>query len=194
VVKSDDQVKVLLHVCCGLCLAGPVEALRAEGRGIKVFFHNPNIHPLIEFRRRLKSAAVAADALKAPILIDETYGLEAYLESVDWKGPKRCLDCYDMRLSETARKAVEGGFDEFTTTLLTSTHQDHKAIREAGKRAEERFGVSFLYRDWRGLCDASNDLAGRLSLYRQQYCGCIFSEYERYRDTNLHRYKGAEKQ
>jgi len=176
-------------VCCGLCLAGPLEALRDEGINVRAVFFNPNIHPLIEFRRRLKSAAVAAEVLDVPIELVDEYGLSEFLARVDWAGSNRCADCYDFRMSATAKRALRTGSDAFTTTLLASTHQKHDLVRAAGLRAAGEHRVDFLCRDWRHLAAGSHAWARRRSLYRQQYCGCIFSEYERYAGTNLHRYR-----
>jgi len=182
-------VNVLLHVCCGLCLAGPLRALREEGAEVGAFFFNPNIHPLIEFRRRLKSAAVAAEALEVPFHAVDEYGLRVFLDKVDWRSAGRCADCYDLRMAGAAEAAARAGSDAFTTTLLVSAHQKHRLVKAAGRRAAEVLGVEFLCRDWRNLVEESDAWARRRSLYRQQYCGCIFSECERYRDTNVHRRK-----
>lgn len=95
-----------------------------------------------------------------------------------------------MRLFETAQRAQQQEFNAFTTTLFTSTHQDHSLIKRAGREAAERFGPSFLERDWRDLDEYNQNEAKRMNLYRQQYCGCIFSEYDRYAETTRHIYRG----
>jgi len=183
---------ILLHVCCAECLLGPLDALRQ--RGFVGLFYNPNIHPLIEFRRRLKAVKVLAEQLRVEVVCDEAYGLWDFLERVDWHRQDedgrraRCRGCYRLRLQRTAELAAERNLDAFSTTLLVSRHQMHDAVRQVGEEVARETGVPFAYHDWRHLADHGHDEARRRSLYRQQYCGCVFSEHERYRDTGLHVY------
>ena len=176
-------MRVLTHVCCAPCFGAPLEEMRREGIVVTGYFYNPNIHPLLEFRRRLKALKVMQQALKMDMIWDERYGLMDFLREVLDRAEPRCERCWNLRLTETARLAKEQGFDAFSTTLLISGHQDHQAVRRIAQEAADRFGVSFLYRDFRPLRDRSHEMAKKLMLYRQQYCGCIFSEYERYKDT-----------
>jgi len=212
-------VALLIHVCCAECLLGPLEELRPYptrgptagpdgGRGFTAYFYNPNIHPLLEFRRRLKAVKLLAHNLKLDLLCDQEYGLRDFLERVDWRGqtspssaqppacpqtvgtnqaePNRCRGCYELRLARTAETAAARGFAAFTTTLLASRRQNHDLVRQVGEEAARRYGVPFAYFDWRPLAEAGHLEAKRRSLYRQQYCGCIFSEFDRYRDSRLH--------
>jgi len=183
-------MKVLLHICCATCAIEPFEQLTAEGHQVTGCFINPNIHPLIEFRRRLKSVKVLQEHLPMPVIYDEDYGLQVYLDTVDRHGPARCEGCYRLRLGRTARRAVEGGFGAFTTTLLSSAHQNHDLVRRIGEEAAEQSGSAFLYADWRPLAERGHERARKMHLYMQSYCGCIFSEYERFADTARHIYKG----
>jgi len=183
-------MRVLLHICCAPCTIEPFEQLTADGHEVTGCFINPNIHPLIEFRRRLKSVRVLQERLPIPVLYDQEYGLDDYLDAVRRHRPGRCEDCYRLRLGRTARLAAERGFDAFTTTLLSSTHQDHDAVRRVAEEAAEQSGVPFLYADWRPLAERGHERAGKMHLYMQSYCGCIFSERERYESTSLHLYKG----
>jgi hypothetical protein len=96
-----------------------------------------------------------------------------------------------MRLEETARVAAERGFSAITTTLLASGHQDHEAVRRMGEQAAAGRGLAFHYEDWRPLGKRGHEDAKRRHLYRQQYCGCIFSEEERFAPTSLHLYRGG---
>jgi len=188
-------MRLLAHVCCAWCwLACAPEWDRLVGpQGQwEAFFFNPNIHPLLEFRRRLKSVQVLAEARRWPLRAETGYGLRQFLREVDWQGTERCAGCYRLRLRATARAAREGGFDHLTTTLLASTHQDHDLIRRVGEEAAREVGLTFVAEDWRAAGRRVHQEARPRTpqLYRQQYCGCIFSEFERYRDTHLHLYRG----
>ena len=188
---------LLVHACCGPCAAAVLETLRAGGP-FTLYFYNPNIQPLLEFRRRAKAFQVLVEAERVPALVDLAYDPRFFLRAVPWnegapsgRMPPRCLACYRLRLTETARMAAERGFSTFTTTLLASTHQDHEAVRRAGEEAARAHGVGFFYADWRPLAPRAATEARRRSLYRQQYCGCLFSEAERFGPTGKHLYRGG---
>ena len=180
---------VLLHACCGPCLPGPLERLRSEGHQVWGFFYNPNIHPLIEFRRRVKAVKVFQE--QDPIEVDfcEEYGLEEFLEQVYGAPGPRCARCYELRLRRTALRAKELNADSFTSTMLQSKHQDHELVSDIGHRVGEEVGVQFLYEDFRPFADRSAEVSRRRMLYHQNYCGCIFSEYERFKDTSRQLYR-----
>lgn len=182
--------RVLLHVCCAQCAIGAFEALNGEGFEVRGLFSNPNIHPLIEFRRRLKAVKVARDRLNLDIDCDEEYGLRRFLKAVAGKENSRCPVCYSLRFGAACEKAANDGFDLVTTTLFSSPHQDHGLIARIGAQEAAKHGVEFLVRDFRPQQQEARKKAKALKLYSQQYCGCIFSEYERYKDTGLHLYKG----
>jgi predicted adenine nucleotide alpha hydrolase (AANH) superfamily ATPase len=184
-------MRVLIHACCAPCLIGPLDALRGEGHEPAALFYNPNIHPFLEFRKRVKAMRVFMEADAIPVEIDETYGLDFYVREIYDPLPRvRCARCYRARLVRTARLAAERGFDAFTTTLLGSPHQDHEALRRVGEEAAEAAKMPFLYRDFRSAHDEGHRVARARHLYLQQYCGCCFSEYERYRDTTRELYRG----
>ncbi len=182
--------RLLLHVCCAHCAIGAFEALNSEGFEVKGYFSNPNIHPLIEFRRRLKAVKVARDRLKLEIDCDEEYGLRRFLKAVAGKEDARCPVCYSLRFEAACEKAAKEGFDLVTTTLFSSPHQDHELIACVGTQEAAKHGVEFLVRDFRLQSEKAHEKAKAMKLYSQQYCGCIFSEYERFKDTGLHLYKG----
>lgn len=186
----DYMKNLLLHICCAGCLCAPLEELRREGLHVHGYFYNPNIHPLLEFRRRLKAVHIFQES--DPIKIDycEEYGLREYLDEVNYKGDNRCGDCYALRLRTTANYAKENGFDAFCSTLLFSEHQDHENVKKCGYQVSEQVGIPFEYRDYRYLCDCSRKIASKKMLYKQSYCGCIFSEFERYKDTTRYMYEG----
>ena len=134
-------MKLLIHVCCAPCLIGPLEALRREGMQPSGFFYNPNIHPFLEFRKRVKALRVFLEKDELPVEIIEEYGLELFMREVFRPDRReRCRNCDFLRLRRTADRAKEMGFDAFTTTLLGSPHQDHELLRESGERAAEKVG------------------------------------------------------
>ena len=188
VPEGGGAVKLLVHACCAWCLAKCLPGLAGDGIGAgdaTVFWFNPNIHPLIEYRRRLKAVKMLCERAGLPLEVADEYGLVEFCRAVHGReaAPERCAECYGMRMRRAARAAKEGGYDAFTTTLLTSLQQNHALLKAAGEAAAEEFGVEFFYRDWRG-----ETADGRLTkwLYKQSYCGCVFSEYDRYRATTTH--------
>jgi len=171
-------------------VAAILEPLR-RARAFTLFFYNPNIQPLIEFRRRAKSVQVLAEQEHLDVLMDLAYDPKVFLRSVPWDRPRRCVACYRLRLAETARVAAERGCTAMTTTLLASVHQDHEAVHAIGEAEAAARGLEFQYEDWRSLAPHGHEEAKRRNLYRQQYCGCIFSEQERFAPTNLHLFRGG---
>jgi len=175
-------VDVLLHTCCAACAIGALDELADEGLRVEALFCNPNIHPVTEFIRRLEAfeELVARRGLLATARAE--YGLELFLAEVGL-GPssaERCRRCVALRLRETARAAAQRGIPAFTTTLLISIYQQHEQIREVGEALATEAGVRFLYRDFRPRFREAQQAAAELGLYRQAYCGCVFSEAERY--------------
>ncbi len=173
-------MKVLLHVCCGPCAIVPARELAAEGHDVSAAFLNPNVHPFQEFERRREGARRVAEALGVEIIREDPYGLTEFLREVVGHEHERCPICYRMRLDRVAGLARERGFDAFTTSMLVSTQQDHDAIRTAGEEAAQQHGVEFLYRDYRPKVMEGVRASKEMGVYRQQYCGCVYSEWERY--------------
>ena len=182
--------RVLLHVCCANCLADVLPAVTGEKRELAIHFYNPNIQPLIEYRRRRKSALLLADKLGLKVIDSPPANVHPgeFLLGSDWRAEqgKRCFSCYRMRLERTAAAAKANGFSAFTTTLLASTEQSHESVLKAGLEAAEHVGVRFLEGDWRELHGKAGGLPKGFSTYKQQYCGCIFSEYERFQTGGKH--------
>ena len=185
-------MRTVVHVCCAPCLAGTLPAFKELGE-VLPFFCNPNIHPLLEFRKRLKALDVFAEREGIQIEGDREYGLERFLELVPPDGSGRCAICYRERLGRTAQHAAQVGADAFSTTLVSSIHQDHDAIKEAGEEAARGAGVEFIYKDLRRCAADGHNIAGKMDLYRQQYCGCIFSECDRYKDTNVEVHRATQR-
>lgn len=175
-------MSLLLHICCGPCATATVTHWRDQGRDVVGFFYNPNIHPLLEYRRRLSGSRDLAAQLGFELTEDLEYDPAAWFALVGSKGAGRCEACIAQRLDRAAREASARGCEAFSTSLSISPWQDHEAIVAGGNAAAERHGVEFLYRDLRSLYRESRRLSREAGLYRQTYCGCVLSEWERYRD------------
>ena len=157
-----------------------MKALRGEGHETTGFFYNPNIHPYTEFGRRREALAAYSRVALLPLIVDETYDLHAFLRSALDSGPDRCAACYRIRLDAAFRKAAEEKADAVTTTLLYSIHQRHETIAAVAEELSSRYKMPFLYKDFRPGWKEGQAKARSLGIYRQNYCGCIFSEYERF--------------
>jgi predicted adenine nucleotide alpha hydrolase (AANH) superfamily ATPase len=173
-------MNILLHICCGPCALYPLRTLRAAGHDVTGYFYNHNIHPYQEYCRRRDAAVQMADQEGLPLLMDDDYDLEGFLANVADAPDKRCTYCYISRLRATARIAFDQGFDAFTAALLYSRYQKHDEIRALGEQAGREYGVTFYYEDFRPGWQEGIKLSKELGLYRQQYCGCIYSEKDRY--------------
>lgn len=173
-------MNLLLHMCCGPCSAFPLKRLRELGYEPTGYFFNPNIHPFKEFTRRLETAKEFAQKSNLNIIADDMYALEDFLRRALDAPNGRCAMCYALRMKQAARYAREHGFDAFTTSLLVSPYQKHDAIRQAAEFAAAEEGIEFIYEDFRVGWKEGVAISRELELYRQPYCGCIFSEKERY--------------
>ncbi|MBN2232469.1 MAG: epoxyqueuosine reductase QueH [Deltaproteobacteria bacterium] len=173
-------MKILLHCCCGPCTIHPLSSLRAAGHTVHGFSAN-HIHPYTEWRRRLDTLQTFAAEEDLPLILDQNYRLGEFLRAVVYREANRCSWCYHDRLQCAATIARRGRFDAFTTTLLYSKFQRHELIREIGESVGRERGVPFYYEDFRSGWKAGIEASRRRGMYRQQYCGCIFSEEERYR-------------
>lgn len=173
-------MNLLLHLCCGPCSTYPVKVLREQGIDPQGFFHNPNIHPYREFKKRVTAVSTMADKMKIPVHIDKEYGLKKYMQKVVFNEEKRCTLCYRMRLEATVRHAKEIGAEAFSTTLLYSRYQQHNMIRRQAEKLAEEYEIPFYYQDFRDGWQEGIETSIEMDLYRQPYCGCIYSEQERY--------------
>lgn len=173
-------MRLLIHTCCGPCAIYPLEYLRQEGHEVHGYFFNPNIHPYTEYSRRKETLAHFAAATSWPVMFAEEYPVEAYFREVAYREKDRCRFCYLLRLRQTARVARKGKFNAFTTTLLVSPFQKHDLIREIGQAVAREFEIPFYYVDFRPGFTQGVQRSRELGLYRQQYCGCLFSEKERF--------------
>jgi predicted adenine nucleotide alpha hydrolase (AANH) superfamily ATPase len=173
-------MNTLFHICCAPCSISCLESLREEGIRPTGFWFNPNIHPVTEYKSRKLALEEYAKSTNLPMLWADDYGLRPFLSGLNGKFDDRCGFCYEIRLMETAKKAAEEGFDSFSTSLLVSPYQNHELLQKTGEEMAQKYGVSFLYRDFRPQFREGQNKARELGLYMQKYCGCIFSEEERY--------------
>jgi epoxyqueuosine reductase len=154
--------------------------LRQDEHEITGCFYNPNIHPCREYQRRLETLKDYAAQQNLEVLWPEGYDMEEFLRNVVFREADRCYGCYSMRLRYTAEMAKDRAFDAFSTTLLYSIYQRHDLIRSIGESLAKELGISFYYRDFRAGWSEGVRISKEIGLYRQPYCGCIYSEKERY--------------
>ncbi len=172
--------RMFLHICCGPCTIYPLRTLRSGGWSVHGFFYNPFIQPYQEFERRLETLRAFAQSEELPLIVRPDYDLEGYLRQAAFRESSRCIFCYSTRLEAAARLAKKSGFDAFTSTLLYSRQQKHGLIRSIAEEASRKHGIRFHYEDFRDGWRDGQEAAKTLGLYRQQYCGCILSEKERF--------------
>lgn len=192
--KNGVKPKLLLHVCCAPCSSACLDVLK-DYFDITLFFYNPNIHPKEEYFKRdeeLKQFAKQinlenADKIKTGEvceikIIDSTYDPEEFFSVVkglekEKEGGARCKKCFELRLSKTAEKCKTYGFDYFTTTLTLSPYKNSALLNEIGKEMQARYGVPYLFSDFKKNegYKKSIEYSKKYNLYRQNYCGCVFS-------------------
>ena len=173
-------MKVLLHICCANCAIYPIKTIREKGLDVMGFFYRHNIHPYTECLKRQEALQSYAEQIDLKVIYQEGYDLEGFIQNVVFRESERCNYCYHDRLRSTALLAKRGKFDYFSTTLLYSKHQNHELIRSMGESIGKSVGIKFLYQDFREGWKEGIECSKNMGLYRQQYCGCIYSEKERY--------------
>lgn len=175
------MARILLHICCGPCAIAPVRRLQEQGHAVTGVFFNPNIHPLQEYLRRREGLVEVAARLDFPVIwLDKEYDPKRWFREVTLREASRCRLCYAMRLDKTLKVARRGKFDCFSSTLLYSRMQRHEEIRSLGEDMAGGGDVSFFYQDFREGWQEGIETSKEWGIYRQQYCGCLYSEYERY--------------
>jgi len=161
-------------VCCGPCAMFPVRELLEGGVDVTLFFYNPNIHPLVEWKRRFDNAKRVAEHYGVPLIVDEwSYSSEWRAREND--GDDRCRFCYETRLVRVVWEAAANGFDAVSSTLLVSPYQKREMILEVGTKLSTEAGISFIPYDWRDGFREGQAMARAIGLYRQKYCGCVVS-------------------
>ena len=175
-------MKLLLHTCCAPCSVYCIDSLRKEEIEPTVYWFNPNIHPYMEYKARRDCLKEYTKSINVEAIFEENYGLDEFCKHVIGDLQNRCRQyCYPVRLEQTAKYAKENGYTHFSTTLLVSPYQNHEALIEVAKQMAKKYGVEFLYRDFRVGFREGQAKARELGLYMQKYCGCIFSEEDRYK-------------
>lgn len=175
--------RILLHICCASCACFVVNKLKKKMYEVVGFWYNPNIHPYLEYQKRMMSLGYYALEVKLPLIWERSYALEEWMEKVgsEYRNKEaRCLSCYRLRLEKTVKRAKEKKFDAFSTTLLYSKFQKHNSIKEICKELSDNYSIEFCYDDLRLGWKEGIEISKKMNLYRQQYCGCIFSEKERF--------------
>ena len=187
-VKDNKTPTLLLHSCCAPCSSYVLEYLSKYFK-ISIFFYNPNIYPLEEYSRRVTEQKGLITALKVKNQInfiegrsdtESFYNISKGIEE-DREGGERCFKCYELRLKEDAVIAKEQGYDYFTTTLSISHHKNSQILNQIGNKLSEEYDVKYLYSDFKKKegYKRSIELSNEYNLYRQDYCGCVFSKRER---------------
>jgi len=172
--------EILLHICCAPCSVTCIEQLRADGYEITGLWYNPNIHLYTEYKARRDCLIDYAKTVDLPLLVQDEYGLDRFTKAVSGEIERRCTFCYAIRMEETARIAAARGIPAFTTTLTVSPYQNHELINEIAAKAAARHGVEFVPYDFSPRFREGQARARELELYMQKYCGCVYSEEERY--------------
>jgi predicted adenine nucleotide alpha hydrolase (AANH) superfamily ATPase len=176
-VKTNS---VLVHCCCAHCIAYTVDYWGQQGYEVSALWYNPNIHPYMEHQHRLEAIKSFSQEVNLPLIIIEHYDIIDYFRQVTRHEPERCHYCFRLRLLKTAETACKMGFNAFTTSLLISPHQKHDLLRKIGSAISREEDIEFLYADLRKQYSESRNMTKMLDLYRQQYCGCVYSEWERH--------------
>jgi len=180
-----NKSSVLVHCCCAHCSAYSIEYWQKQGYEASALWYNPNIHPYSEHQQRLASMRSLAKQLDFTLIEIEGYDVIRYFQAINGDEPDRCRHCFRLRLQKTAETALERGFSAFSSSLLISPHQKHDLLAEIGNDIARETGIEFLYADLRKRYSDSRHITKPLDLYRQQYCGCLYSEWERYADIKI---------
>lgn len=172
---------IVLHICCAPCQIYPLQKLRSKDYSVRGFFYNPNIHPQQEYNRRKKTVLEYSGDVCCDVYIcpddhrDEFFNAISHTQTK----PKRCQICWFMRLKKTAEYAKKINVNTFTTTLLVSPYQDSSLLKSIGEKVAAWAGVDFYFQDFKQGYQQALRISKEQGLYRQKYCGCLFSLKER---------------
>ena len=174
-------MKLLMHTCCAPCSVYCIESLRNEGIEPILYWYNPNIHPYMEYKARRDTLKEYAKSISIQAIFEEDYGLKEFCKNTIEDLENRCSNyCYKVRLEQTVKYAKEKGYDSFTSTLFVSPYQKHEELKKTCEELANKYNIKFLYRDFRIGFRHWQTIARELGFYMQKYCGCIFSEEDRY--------------
>lgn len=174
-------MKLLMHICCGPCSAACIKVLRENSIDVTGYWYNPNIHPYKEYEARLNALKEYSKIVNLNVIYNDCYGLREFTKNVISDLDNRCEYCYKNRLEETVKYAKENGFDAFTTTLFISPYQQHDKLKIICEELSKKYNIKFLYRDFREYYYEGKKMFKETGLYMQKYCGCVFSEEDRYK-------------
>jgi hypothetical protein len=180
-------MKILMHVCCAPCFCYPSRALKKEHE-LTGYWYNPNIQPYSEYLRRLETLKIFEKLENMHVIYNEEYNIHDWLKKAttvdELDNVKRCEFCYMQRLSKVAKYAKDQNFDTFSTSLLYSPYQKHEIVKELGEKMALKYDIKFYYEDFRDHYKEGQEIAKSLKLYRQKYCGCLFSEFCKINSSN----------
>lgn len=189
IIKSfnGEKKSLMLHSCCGPCSSGCLERLD-ESFNITILYYNPNIDTEAEYNLRSKEQINLIENMELSSEINvivKQYNNREFYDSVKGfekckEGGKRCEKCFRLRLEETAKEAKEMGFDYFTTTLSISPYKNAELLNKIGEDISEKYDIKYLYSDFKKKngYKRSIELSEKYNMYRQDYCGCIYSKRE----------------
>jgi len=174
-------MKILVHICCAPCAVYPFRKLWEEFEQVLGFWYNPNIHPFLEYQKRLEAVKIWAEKEKVKVIYKDEYDIKKFLRQLVYRESQRCFFCYRERLEKTAIFARRGKFDYFSSTLILSPHQNQKLLKTTMEVVGKEYGVEPYLKKIEEGWQKGRQLSREMNLYRQQYCGCIYSEEERYK-------------
>lgn len=174
-------MKLLLHICCAPCSAACIKVLREENIDIVGYWYNPNIHPFKEYDNRLKALKEYSKMINLNVIYDDFYGLDEFVKNTVNIIDNRCGYCYLFRMERVVKYAHDNGYDAFSSTLFISPYQKHDLLKSICEKLSKKYNIKFLYRDFRPYYELGREMFRETGLYMQKYCGCIFSERERYK-------------
>ena len=178
-------MKLLLHICCAPCSAACIKVLRDENIDVYGYWYNPNIHPFKEYEARLNALKEYSKMINLNVVYFDYYGLREFCENVSNDISNRCEYCYYSRMENVAKYAKENGYDAFTTTLFISPYQKHDLLKSICEKLAKKYDIEFKYVDFRPYFYEGKKMFYETGLYMQKYCGCVFSEEERYLKSKM---------
>lgn len=174
-------MKILVHICCAPCAVYPFYKLKHNFEEVMGFWYNPNIHPFLEYQRRLEAVKDWAEKEEVRVIYKDEYDIKKFIRQIVYRESQRCLFCYYERLEKTAIFARRGEFDYFSSTLFLSPHQNQELLKTVMETISKKYRIKPYLKRIEGGWQKGIELSKKMKLYRQEYCGCIYSEEERYR-------------